>query len=285
MKQAMYYEKLDNGKVRCRLCPHGCVLSGGGTGACLARKNIDGELYSLNYGRVASIALDPVEKKPLYHFHPGKSILSAGTFGCNFKCGYCQNWSISQQQARTGVLEPERLADLAAGYVDLGNIGVAYTYNEPAVWYEYVLEASRLVREKGLANVLVTNGFIERKPLEGLILFIDAMNIDVKAFTEDFYGKYCKGALKNVKETVELAAVHCHVEITTLLIPGLNDSPEEIGRLAKWLSSISPDIVLHLTRFFPNYNMKDVPPTPLAVIKSAEESALRYLEYVYPGNI
>lgn len=285
MKQAMYYEKLDKGNVRCSLCPHGCSLPVGGTGVCRTRRNIDGELYTLNYGRVASIALDPIEKKPLFHFHPGKLILSVGTFGCNFKCGYCQNWSISQIEARTSDINPEQLSELALEYVYKGNIGVAYTYNEPSIWYEYVYEASKLVRDKGLVNVLVTNGFIGKKPLEELLPFIDAMNIDVKAFSEEFYKKYCGGALRDVKETVEAAAKHCHVEITTLVIPGLNDTPEEIGQLAEWLSTISPDIVLHLTRFFPNYKMKDIRSTPIQTIMSAKESALRYLRYVYPGNI
>lgn len=285
MKQALFYKKLDNDRVHCHLCPHECILSPEGTGACRARKNVGGQLYSLNYACVASIALDPVEKKPLYHFHPGKLILSAGTFGCNFKCGYCQNWSIAHRDAYTTTLDPSDLADLAVKYVNKGNIGVAYTYNEPSIWYEYVLEAARLVRERGLVNVLVTNGFINREPLDQLLPFVDAMNIDVKAFTESFYGRYCKGTLDAVMKTVERAAECCHVEITTLVIPGLNDSPDEIGRLAKWLSSINPDIVLHLSRFFPNYQMTNIPPTPVTTLETAKSSALVYLKHVYLGNI
>lgn len=281
----MFYEKMDGGVVHCHLCPHGCILSTGGTGACRARKNIDGELFSLNYARVASIALDPIEKKPLYHFHPGKRILSAGTFGCNFKCGYCQNWTIAHRDARTALLEPADLAGMAAEYVKEGNIGVAYTYNEPSIWYEYVLDTAVLVRERGLANVLVTNGYISREPLEKLLPFIDAMNIDVKAFTGEFYEKFCKGSLESVQETVMIAAQGCHVEITTLVIPGLNDSPDEIGKLAKWLSSISPDIVLHLSRFFPSYQMNDIPPTPVETLEAARVSAEAYLKHVYLGNI
>lgn len=285
MMQAMFYEKMDNDRVHCHLCPHGCILSPDGIGACRARKNVDGQLYSLNYACVASIGLDPVEKKPLYHFHPGKLILSVGTFGCNFKCSYCQNWSIAHRDARTTELEPSGLADLAREYVDKGNIGVAYTYNEPSIWYEYVLEAARLVRGKGLVNVLVTNGFINSEPLDRLLPFVDAMNIDVKAFTGSFYQKYCKGTLDDVMRTVERAAESCHVEITTLVIPGLNDSPDEIGRLAKWISSINPDIVLHLSRFFPNYQMTDIPPTPAATLETAKRSALAHLNHVYLGNI
>lgn len=281
MKKAMFYEKRDNDSVQCLLCPHGCVLAPDATGLCKARKNVAGDLYSLNYERVASAALDPIEKKPLYHFHPGKKILSLGTFGCNLKCSYCQNWTISQREAGTETLKPSELADMALKYVDRGNIGLAYTYNEPSIWYEYVLEAAQLVRERGLANVLVTNGFINSEPLAQLLPYIDAMNIDVKAFNGRFYEKYCKGSLDAVVKTVENAVGSCHVEITTLIIPGLNDSTDEIGRLAKWLSSLNPDIVLHLTRFYPNYLMTDIPPTPDAMIENARKCAKSYLKHVY----
>jgi len=384
MREALFYEKLDNENVRCLLCPHKCMLRPGGTGICRVRRNTGGTLYSLNYSCAASIALDPIEKKPLYHFHPGSLILSAGTIGCNFKCSWCQNWTIAhgysnddegavshgdkgsishehgitashgdkgsishehgitashgdrgsishehgiiashgdngtafqenraalreeektaayasggtafREEAeasaydgvRTIELTPEGLAVLAQKYADRGSIGVAYTYNEPTVWYEFVLETSKLVKAAGLANVLVTNGFIDREPLEELLLYTDAMNIDVKAFTEPFYTRYCKGSLDHVKRTVELAAEKCHVEITTLVIPGLNDSPEEIGRLAEWLSSIDPDIVLHLSRFFPNYKLDDIGPTPRATLENARKSALWHLRHVYLGNI
>lgn len=285
MKPAMFYEKIENNCVRCLLCPHGCVLRQGKTGICMARKNMGGQLYSLNYARVSSIALDPVEKKPLYHFHPGKTILSAGTFGCNFKCGYCQNWSISQRNARTMGLMPEKLVDLADEYKKMGNIGIAFTYNEPSIWYEYVLETAMLAGERGLSGVLVTNGFINEEPLERLLPYIDAMNIDVKAFSRDFYEKYCKGSLDVVKKTVERAAESCHVEITTLVIPGLNDDPNEIGKMAGWLSGLGQDIVLHLTRFFPNYMMNDIPATPPDVLENAVKAAKERLKYVYAGNI
>lgn len=285
MKRALFYENIDNNKVRCRLCPHACVLGAGATGICRSRKNEDGELYSLNYGCVTSIALDPIEKKPLYHFHPGSMILSAGTTGCNFKCGYCQNWGISHCDAQTTQVLPEELADLALAYAQKGNIGVAYTYNEPSIWFEYVLETSRLVRDRGMLNVLVTNGFISREPLEQLLPLTDAMNIDVKAFTEGFYERYCNGSLAEVKKTVERAAQSIHVEITTLVIPSLNDSPEEIAELAQWLSTIDPYIVLHLSRFFPNYQMNDIPPTPLSTLENARDSAHVFLKNVYLGNI
>jgi pyruvate formate lyase activating enzyme len=281
----MFYEETGDQRVLCRLCPHGCSLKPGAAGACRVRKNIGGTLYSTNYACISSIALDPIEKKPLYHFHPGKRILSVGTLGCNFKCSYCQNWSIAQSDTETTSLEPADLAELSVQYIDRGNIGVAYTYNEPSVWFEYVLETSRIIRQKGLVNVLVTNGFICKEPLDELLPFTDAMNIDVKAFTQEYYDRYCKGTLETVKESVERAARSCHVEITTLVIPGLNDSPAEIGKLAKWLSSISSDIVLHLSRFFPHYKMLDIPPTPVKTLEEARDSALSYLKYVYLGNV
>ena len=285
MRQALFYENMENDMVRCRLCPHECVLTEGAAGLCHSRRNDNGQLYSLNYGCVSSIALDPIEKKPLYHFHPGSVILSVGTTGCNFKCGYCQNWSIAHCDAQTMQIAPEELAEMALAYVGKGNIGVAYTYNEPSIWFEYVLETSNLVRDRGLVNVLVTNGFISAEPLEQILSLTDAMNIDVKAFTEGFYEKYCNGSLADVKRTVERAAQSCHVEITTLVIPSLNDSTEEISELAQWLSTIDPNIVLHLSRFFPNYRMKEIPPTPLSTLENARESALVFLKHVYLGNI
>ena len=285
MKQALFYEKIENDKVHCSLCPHNCVIKPGNAGACRARKNIGGELYSLNYARIASLALDHIEKKPLYRFQPGSMILSAGTFGCNLKCSFCQNWSIAQMDADTVEMLPEQLADKAVEAKKSGNIGIAYTYNEPSIWYEYVYECAVLANKRGLSNVLVTNGFINEEPLVKLLPFIDALNIDVKAFTAGFYNEICKATLDNVKRTVEIAAPKCHVEVTTLVIPGLNDSVKEIGELSAWLASISTKIPLHLTRFFPNYRMTDRPPTPLQVLSNAREKALEHLEHVYIGNV
>lgn len=285
MKQAMFHEKLDESKVQCHLCPHKCLLQQGNIGKCRARKNIRGELYSLNYGRLASLSLDPIEKKPLYRFHPGAFILSAGTFGCNLKCSFCQNWSISQLDAETIELSPEGLVEKAVEAKKVGNIGIAYTYNEPSIWYEYVYETAMLAKSNGLYNVLVTNGYIAEEPLRKLLLYTDAMNIDVKAFTPGFYSDICRGTFENVKKTVELAAAKCHVEVTTLLIPGLNDSEQEIGNLSSWLADISDDIPLHLTRFFPNYKMKDRPPTPLDTLARARKKAAERLKYVYVGNV
>lgn len=284
-KLAMYFQKIEDDKVHCFLCPHNCVIKPDELGACRARKNKGGDLYSMNYGMIASAAMDPIEKKPLYRFQPGAMILSAGTFGCNLKCSFCQNWGIAHDDPDVDEVTPEELATKAKELSRQGNIGIAYTYNEPSIWYEFVYDTSRLVKEKGLSNVLVTNGFISREPLEELLPYIDAMNIDVKAYTASFYKEICKGTINNVKETVEIAAKKCHVEITTLVIPGYNDAAEEIDEMAKWLASVSPETPLHLSRFFPNYKMQDVPPTPVETLQRAKEAALRHLKYVYLGNV
>lgn len=284
-KIAMYFNKIENSKVHCYLCPHNCVIKEGAVGACRARKNVKGELYSLNYGKITALALDPIEKKPLNRFKPGSLILSAGSFGCNLKCSFCQNWSIAHENTETVDVSPEMIVSKALEAKRDGNIGIAYTYNEPSIWYEFVYDTSKLAKKHGLVNVLVTNGFISRQPLEDILPFIDAMNVDVKSFTASFYSKICKATIDNVKDTVELAAKNCHVEVTTLVIPELNDSIEEIEKIAKWLSSISPDIPLHLSRFFPSYRMTDRPPIPVSTLKKAREKALEYLNYVYLGNV
>lgn len=308
IKHAMYYSKGEHkdkngnkdgcenenesenksGKLQCFLCPHNCVINTEKLGVCRARKNIDGKLYSLNYGNITSIALDPIEKKPLYRFHPGKLILSVGSFGCNLKCSFCQNWTIAHDAPDTVEITPQQLVRKAEEYIPQGNIGIAYTYNEPLIWYEFVYETSRLAKEKSrkdLVNVLVTNGFINIKPLEDLLPFIDAMNIDVKAFNNSFYKDICKGSLDNVRETVEIASNRCHVEVTTLVVPGFNDSIQEIEDMARWLASVSPEIPLHLSRFFPNYKMYDIPPTPIETLEHARDRAMKYLKYVYLGNV
>ncbi|QSQ08280.1 Pyruvate formate-lyase 1-activating enzyme [Koleobacter methoxysyntrophicus] len=283
MKEALFWETAEDGRVKCFLCPHNCLISEGKSGFCRQRKNVKGKLYTLNYGRVSSYGVDPIEKKPLYHFYPGSLIFSLGTLGCNFRCRFCQNWQIAQVEDGPAVgITPERAAELARSFK--GNIGIAYTYSEPLIWYEYVLETARLAKQKGLKNVLVTNGFVNEKPLKDLLPYIDAMNIDVKGFTREFYKEYIKGDLSPVIETVERASKECHVEITTLLIPGLNDSEEDIRALSRWLGSLKRDIPLHLTRYFPNYKM-DLPPTPVETMKKAREIAAAELDYVYLGNI
>lgn len=285
LKLAMYFNKLENSRVQCYLCPHNCVINDGKLGACRARKNINGNLYSLNYGKITAIALDPIEKKPLYNYKPGTNILSVGTFGCNLKCSFCQNWTIAHEPTEAYDITPQDLVSKAKELEIKGNIGIAYTYNEPSIWYEFVYETARVAKEKGLLNVLVTNGFIGKEAMNNLLPYIDAMNIDVKGYTASFYNDICKGMLDEVKATVELVYNHCHVEITTLIIPTLNDAIEEISDMAKWIASLSPKIPLHLTRYFPNYKMQNIPPTPKETLVKCREEALKYLNHVYLGNI
>lgn len=285
MKEALYWEGTDNSSVACSLCPHRCKITEGNIGVCRTRRNVGGKLYTLNYGKISSISLDPIEKKPLYRFYPGSYILSVGTFGCNFKCSFCQNWAIAHADPHTMEAAPEQLVDKALELKPEGNIGIAFTYNEPSIWFEFILDTVKISTEAGLKNVLVTNGFISKEPLQELLPYIHAMNIDVKAFTDKYYRKVCKGALDDVKRTVEISAGCCHLEVTTLVIPGLNDDIEDIGRLASWLASINDEIPLHLSRYFPNYQMRDIPPTPKETLFRAKEEADKYLKYVYLGNI
>jgi len=283
MHEALYYEKLAAGKVHCRLCPHECVIAEGMKGNCGVRENKDGLLYSLVYGKTTGIALDPIEKKPLYHYHPGEYILSLGTKGCNFHCDFCQNWHISQVlDAPTENITSEEAVKKAKA---LGSFGIAYTYNEPFIWYEFVLDTAKLARINDLENVLVTNGFVNMAPLEEMLPFIDAMNIDLKSINEDFYKKVCKGALKPVLEVIKRSARSCHVELTTLLVPTLNDSDEEIKRLVDWVyDNLGSEIPLHFSRYFPCYKMT-LPPTPIETLEKASIIAKEKLKHVYLGNI
>lgn len=273
-------------KTRCELCFHHCALDEGQTGLCRARACQDGKIVSLNYGKLTSLALDPIEKKPLRRFHPGSLILSVGSFGCNMRCPFCQNHEISMagdSGIPTVEVSPEQLAAQAAELVPHGSIGVAYTYNEPLTGYEYVRDCAALVHEQGMVNVLVTNGTVEEEPWRALLPLVDAANIDLKGFTPSWYRRL-GGDLETVKRSIALSAERCHVEVTTLLIPGENDSEEEIRELARWLASISPEIPLHLSRFFPQYQMVDRLPTPVEQVYRLSEAAQEYLSHVYTGN-
>lgn len=283
--EARHYERLAEGAVRCRLCPRECRLAPGATGVCRTRRNVDGRLMYLYYGACSSLALDPVEKKPLYHFHPGRTVLSLGSLGCNLQCAFCQNWRIAQSETETVPLTPEGLAELAQERAEEGCVGVAYTYNEPLVGFEFVADAARAVKEAGLKNVLVTNGEINPEPLEELLPFVDALNVDVKGFTVDFYRELCRGELAPVLRTVELAAARAHVELTNLLIPTKNDDPGQIEALVAWVAErVGVDTPLHFSRYFPQYRL-DLPPTPLATLTRAAELARKRLRYVYLGNV
>lgn len=280
-KEVMFYHTGTGDVVHCEVCPHTCRIAPGKRGLCRVRENRAGRLYATNYGRCSAAGLDPIEKKPLYHFYPGCLIFSLGTTGCNLRCSFCQNWRIAQADPPTNYLSPERAVELAR---QQNSIGLAYTYSEPLMWYEYVYDTAQLAQKAGLKNVLVTNGFINEKPLLELLPFIDAMNIDVKAFTDEFYRTQCKARLDPVLRTVERALGHCHIEITTLLVTGLNDSPAEIERLVDWLADLDPAIPLHFSRYAPHYQL-DLPPTPMETLVAARDIARRKLPYVYLGNV
>jgi len=280
MREALFYSR-EGDKIRCSLCPHECLLSEGKVGLCRQRRHVHGRLMAEGYARVSSIAMDPIEKKPLYHFYPGSFILSVGGLWCNLRCSFCQNWHISQREQSTAVMAPEKLVELA---VEHDSVGIAFTYNEPFIWYEYILDTAQLCKQRDLKVVLVTNGFVQVKPLEDLLPYVDAFNIDVKAFNERFYREICGGDLSAVKRVVERAAAKVHIEVTTLIIGGLNDDKAEIEGLARWLSEVDRNIPLHLSRYYPNYRMQ-LPPTPVTTLYELRDVAREYLDYVYIGNV
>lgn len=286
MKEAQFYKLIDKEKgiIKCLLCPKECLIKNGEVGFCRARKNINNKLYSLIYAKISSSGFDPIEKKPLYHFLPGSSVLSLGTVGCNFICFFCQNWTISQgniENIPVENLSPEKAVQLA---LQNNSPGIAYTYSEPLIWYEYVLDTAKLARKNKIKNILVTNGFINHEPLIELLPYVDAMNIDLKSFRDSFYQKYCKGNLSSILKTIELSRKYCHIEITNLIIPGLNDSEEEIKDMTNWIASLDPKIPLHFSRYFPCYQM-DIPATPISTLYKARDIAKKKLKYVYIGNI
>ena len=278
---------------QCNLCPHNCHILPGNTGFCRARGVLskDGEagsgVVSLSYGKLTSIALDPIEKKPLYHFYQGSMIISVGSFGCNLRCPWCQNFHISvagETDAEVYEVTAESLVMLAERYIPDGNIGVAFTYNEPLINYEYVRDASQILKERGLKSVLVTNGYINPEFFKDLLPLIDAMNIDLKGIYSDFYKKI-DGDIAIVQENIREAASFCHVELTCLLINGLNDSEREMEELTDFVASVSPEIPLHISRFFPHHKMKDREPTRIETMKKFEEIARRKLKHVHLGNV
>ena len=281
MKKALYYKKLDNHKVRCELCPQMCEIPEGKTGICFGRRNIDGELFAENYGHTVSLSMDPIEKKPLYHFYPGKDILSIGPNGCNLRCKFCQNYHISQQICLTTKITPKELLKYCE---QTNSIGVAYTYTEPFIWYEFIYDSAKLLHQNGKVAVLVTNGTINEEPLKKIFPYIDAMNIDLKAFTDEFYKKYCSGFLETVKNSIKISSSQTHVEITDLIIPDLNDSKEEIQNLINFIADIDNEIPLHFSRYFPTYKLNK-PSTPSSKLQEAYNIAIKKLKYVYVGNI
>ncbi len=283
-KLALWWEWSDRGAVRCLLCPHVCHIPEGGVGKCGIRKNYSGlGLISLNERTVGSMALDPVEKKPLFHFRPGCKVLSLGTVGCNLDCPFCQNWQLARNRLpfNPGVISPMAVLKKAREWdVDL----VAFTYNEPTVWYELVLETARLLTANKIKVLLVTNGFIQPHPLDLLLPYVAAANVDVKAFTDRDYQKV-GGRLEPVQETVKrMMRRGLHVELTYLAVPGINDDLQAFHQMVEWIAGLDPGIPLHITRYFPNYHW-DRPPTAPERIDELVRMARTRLFYVYPGNV
>ena len=278
---------MEENQIICKVCMHQCRLKEGQIGRCRARRNEHGKSMPYNYGYITSLALDPIEKKPLACFYPGSLILSVGSFGCNLNCPFCQNDSIAmaaREEVDTLLITPKELAREAFAALDRGNIGIAFTYNEPLVGYEFVRDTAKLVHEYGMKNVVVTNGSISKEAAAEILPYIDAYNIDLKGFTEEYYHKL-GGNLNYVKTFISMATKYAHVEITTLIVPGENDSKEEIKELSMWLASLDPDMPLHLTRFFPRRHMKDKEPTDIGLLYELKKEANKYLNRVYVGNV
>jgi pyruvate formate lyase activating enzyme len=296
--------------ARCRVCFRQCDIPEGGLGFCGGRTCRDGRVTAANYGRITSLALDPIEKKPLARFHPGAMIVSAGSYGCNLRCPFCQNYQISWSEEAFGYakaaeepdaadrgrqaeyISPEELAAIAASCRNRGNIGVAFTYNEPLIGYEYIRDTARLVHEAGMVNVIVTNGTASLEVLHELAPYIDAMNIDLKGFTDRYYNEVLGGSRQMVMDFITEAVKNCHVELTTLIVPGENDSEEEIREMTAWIASltdangktIGAEVPLHISRFFPRFHMTDRKATDVGKVYRLAEVARERLKYVYTGN-
>ncbi len=286
--EARWYTKLEEGKVQCTLCPHLCILNDGKSGICRVRTNKQGKLFTDVYGFVSSIHFDPIEKKPLYHYFPGSIILSVGTYGCNLRCFFCQNCSISQTAAKPELFRiyytPEEIVQMALKKP--GNVGIAFTYNEPVVWFEYMHDIARLAKQKGLKTIMVTNGFINKEPLHELLEVIDAFSVDLKAFSDEFYTKVTSSKLEPVKETLkQISMAGKHLEVVNLVIPELNDDDASFIAMTKWIAAeLGKDTVLHLSRYFPNYKLQ-TEATSVASIHKLTRLAENKLTYVYSGNI
>ncbi len=286
MKQAIFYEKSNNKHIQCKLCPHNCKIANNQFGICNVRKNIDGKLYTLSYNKPIAIHLDPIEKKPLFHFLPGTYTFSVGMASCNLKCQHCQNFEISQkgpEEIPSKEMNSEKIVKLAK---ESKCPSLSYTYTEPLISYEYVLEIAKISKKNKIKNVIVSNGFINKEPLTKLCKYLDAANIDIKSFNTEFYKKYCSATLEPVLESLKiLKRKKVWLEVTTLIIPGLNDSTEEINRMCKWIKENLGEIPLHLSRFFPHYKMLDKMPTPTENLEKVKKEAEKHLNHVYIGNI
>jgi len=286
--EARNYLKLDEGKVRCNVCPHRCVLTDGSTGFCGTRINRGGKLYTLIYGEVSAISIDPIEKKPLFHFWPGSGTLSISSVGCSFKCPWCQNWYISQARAGeypTTYMPPRAIVSYAKRYEAPS---ISYTYNEPIIWYEYLLDVAALAKKEGLMNVLVSNGYMTPETAEEFSKYVDAANVDIKSWREEVYKKYCKAELEPVLEACKIMKEKgVHVELTYLIIPSINDDLNDIESFCRWVAEeLGEYTPLHFSKFYPHYKMTQLPPTPVELIEKALNVARSAgLKYVYSGNV
>ncbi len=290
MYRADYYEKKEGG-IRCNLCPHHCLISNGNYGLCHVRKNVDDELISMNYGIISARNLDRIEKKPLYHYYPGRTIFSIGSVGCNLRCKYCQNHTIAQGDfshvfERTGRTSPKAVVEQAMRFMEDDSIGIAYTYNEPVIWYEYMRDIAVEAKKAGMKNVMVSNGYIEKAPLRKLVEVIDAFSIDLKGYSEEFYREVTGSTLAPVKRTLEIIAESsCHLEVEYLVIPGYNDDETEFRKLMVWYRDrVGEGVPLHINRYFPQYRMT-VDPTPVETLVKLFEVAREYINHVYIGNV
>jgi len=289
-KKAMIFEKLSDKKVKCLLCAHNCKISEGKFGFCNVRENIDGELYSHVYGELIAEHVDPIEKKPLYHFLPGSKAYSIATTGCNFRCSFCQNWQISQitkeksKDFNARYIEPEKVVEKALRY---NCKSISYTYTEPTIFFEYAYDVAKIAKEKGLKNSFVTNGYMTDKALEKISPYLDAANVDIKSFRDDFYKKMCKARLQPVLDSIKkMKELGIWVEVTTLVVPEQNDSDKELNDLADFISSVGTEIPWHISRFHPDYNYNDSYPTPIETMQKAYDIGKKNgLKYVYLGNV
>lgn len=289
---AKYYKKLDGKRVQCLNCPHHCVLKNNETGFCRVRRNINGELFSLVFGNPCAVHIDPIEKKPLFHFFPGTTAFSIATVGCNFRCKYCQNYSISQvgpDETENYNLSPDELIKNAILYRKKYNIStIAYTYTEPVVFFEYMLEIAKVARKNNFKNMFHSNGFIEEEPLKEIINYLDAANVDLKFFNEKNYKEISSGSLEPVLRTLKILKENkVHLEITNLVIPTLNDNMEEIKNMVLWIkNNLGEDTPIHFSCFFPTYKLTNLPPTPVSTVEKARDIAIKEgMKYVYMGNV
>jgi pyruvate formate lyase activating enzyme len=289
-REAMLWSPTEGGRVECRLCSHRCVIAPGKSGVCGVRENRAGRLVTLVYGEVVAAHVDPIEKKPLYHFLPGSKALSIATAGCNFRCGFCQNWQISQAPRRKGggvAGEPFAPAAVVRAALDQDCRSISYTYTEPTIFFEYAFDTAKLAREAGLANSFVTNGYMTAEALGTIRPYLDAANVDLKAFQDETYKKICGARLEPVLESIRLMREFgIWIEVTTLVVPGLNDGAEELAAIARFIASVDPDIPWHLSRFHPDYEYTQAPPTPVATLRAAaDKGRAEGLRHIYIGNV